>query len=261
MTRESPSSRTRDDSPRRALITGASAGIGEAFAERLAADGWDLVVVARRGDRLEGLSKRLNERHGSDVEVLPADLTRTDELRSVEGRIASDASIELLVNNAGFASAGPVANLDPDREESKVCLNVLALVRLTRAALPGMIARSRGGVINVSSMSAFIPAPYMATYAATKAFINHFTEALHEELRGSGVRVQALCPGLTRTEFQVVADLADDGLPGPFWMEAQEVVDASLKGLQRGSLIVVPGLFNRTMGFIMKRNVAPQSCT
>lgn len=236
-----------DSSPpfRRALVTGASTGIGAAFAEVLAAAGVDLVVVARDDVRLEALAARLGRDHGTDVRVLRADLTVGGDLRRVEAA-ANDEHLDLLVNNAGLGTAGEFAELDADGEEREIRLNVVALARLTRAALPGMLRRRCGAIVNVSSMAGFQPAPYNATYGATKAYVNSFTEALAEELRGTGVRVQALCPGFTRTEFQQRAGIDASQVPALAWMEPREVVTASLDGLRRGSVIVVPGVANRT---------------
>ncbi len=229
----------------RALVTGASAGIGLAFAERLARDGYELVLVARRRERLEALAKRLEGSHQTAVEVLVADLTDAGDLLTVEQRVAAVPGLELLVNSAGFGTAGSFRALDPDTEEREILLNCLALVRLTRAALPPMVKRGSGGVINVSSMAGFLPSPYNATYGATKAFVNSFTEALAEELRGTGVGVQALCPGFTRTEFQEVADVDTSAIPGFAWMEPEPVVDASLAALKARDVVCVPGLRNR----------------
>lgn len=246
-------SREEGGGPRRsALITGASSGIGHAFATRLARDAYDLIVVARRRERLDELAKRLGEAHGVSVEVVVADLTQADELREVEQRIREQRTLELLVNNAGFGTTGRFAELDPEREEREIRLNVIALVRLTRAALTGMIERGRGSVINVSSVVAFQPDPYNATYGATKAYVNAFTEALHEELRGSGVRVQALCPGATRTEFQEQAGVDASRIPSFAWQHAEEVVEASLDGLRRGDLICVPGIANRILSSLSR---------
>lgn len=232
---------------RTALVTGASSGIGYAFAERLAADGHRLILVARRADRLEAMAKSFAERFGPGFEVFPADLNRPEELRAVEDRIASEPNLELVVNNAGFGTVGRFAELDADGEEAEIRLNVLALVRLARAGLPGMIERGSGGVINVSSMAGFSPSPYMATYAATKAFVTSFTEGLAGELAGTGVKVQALCPGFTRTEFQQVAGANTEMLPSFAWQEADEVVKASLAGLARGDVVVVPGRANQAL--------------
>jgi short-subunit dehydrogenase len=231
-----------------ALITGASSGLGEAFAERLAADGHDLIVVARREDRLRALADRLGDTHGTATEVLVADLTAPEELRRVEARIATGPALDLLVNNAGFGGYRPFLQLDPDRAEDLIRLQVLAVTRLARAALPAMVARSRGAVINVSSQLAFsaaLPSPPLppgrAVYAATKAYINAFTQLLHGELAGTGVRVQALCPGVMRTEFYARMGTDMSRLPiRP--MEPSEVVRASLAALQRGEVLCVPGL-------------------
>jgi short-subunit dehydrogenase len=236
----------------RALVTGASAGIGKAFAERLARDGYDLVLVARRGERLEALAKQLRESHGSEVEVLVADLVDAGDLLAVEQRVSAPPGLDLLVNNAGFGTVGAFHESDADREEQEILLNNVALVRLARAALPRMVERGRGAVVNVSSMAGFLPAPYNATYGATKAFVTSFSEALAEELRGTGVRVQALCPGFTRTEFQQVAHVDTSSIPDLAWMEPDPVVDASLKGLEAGVVVCVPGLTNRATSLVAR---------
>ncbi len=254
---------------RLAAVTGASSGIGAAFARRLARDGYDLVVVARRLDRLEQLARSLRARNGVTVEVLPADLTDAKSLGAVEETVRTDERLEILINNAGFGTAGRFWTLDPDRQEEEIRLNVVALMRLTRAALPGMIARGRGSIVNVSSLAAFQPGPLMATYSATKAFVNAFTESLCEELRGTGVRVQALCPGFTRTEFQQRAGVNTAKLPPLVWMSADQVAEASLAAMRRGDVICIPGWKNwlatsassalprawvrRAMGIIAKR--------
>ncbi len=235
---------------RRAVVTGASTGIGAAFAERLAREHYNLVIAARDRQRLDSLAARLRQEHAVEVEVVPADLTKPSDLQKLENRVAKDQAVQLLVNNAGFATKGRVAELDADREEEEIRLNIIAVVRLTRAALPGMIGRGEGAVINVSSLSAFQPGPYGATYAASKAFVNSFTEALHEELRGTGVRVQALCPGFTRTEFQQRAGINASQVPAAAWMTAEAVVEASLAALQRGNLICVPGFYNRLLALL-----------
>lgn len=255
-----PTTSREGGGPRRlAVVTGASSGIGHAFATRLARDAYDLLVVARRRDRLEELAKRLTEAHGHSVEILDRDLTRADQLRDVEERIRGQATLELLVNNAGFGTAGAFAELDPDHEEEEIRLNVIALARLTRAALPVMIERGSGSIVNVSSVVAFQPDPYNATYGATKAFVNSFTEALHEELRGTGVKVQALCPGATRTEFQHSAGLDTSKVPSFAWQSAEEVVEASLAGLQKGELVCVPGLGNQLLTAVSR--MAPRAWT
>jgi len=230
-----------------ALITGASAGIGTAFAERLARDQYDLILVARRKERLDDLAKRLHQSQHVNVEVMAADLTKPDELRAVEKR-AEDAALELLINNAGFGGYMPFVSLDPDRAEELIRLQVIAVTRVTRAALPGMVSRGRGAIINVSSRLAFsgtLPSPLLpkrAVYAATKAYINTFSEILQNELDGTGVKVQALCPGIVRTEFQERVGMDISRLPAEMIMTAEAVVEASLAGLRLDEVICVPAL-------------------
>ncbi len=232
----------------RALVTGASSGIGAAFAERLARDQYDVIVVARRRERLEALAQRLHENHHVTVQVMVADLTQPSELHAVEKRIAEDTALELLVNNAGFGGYMPFVKLDPDRAEELINLQVVAVTRLTRAALPGMIARGHGAIINVSSRLAFSAAlsaptmPKRATYAATKAYINTFTQILHDELAGTGVRVQALCPGVVRTEFHERMGQDPARIPAAIVMSPEDIVVASLAGLKLGEVICVPAL-------------------
>ncbi len=228
----------------RALVTGASSGIGESFARKLAARRTNLVLVARRTERLEALAGELRASDGVEADVLTADLADPAALGRVEERLASSEDpVDLLVNNAGFASRGRFAELDVDRASQEIGVDVIAVVRLTRAALPGMIARQHGGIVNVSSISSFLPAPTWATYAASKAFVTSFTESISEELRGTGVVVSALCPGMTPTEFgdHVALDIAR---MGPLTMAAETVVDAGLRGLDRGQVVVVPGRLN-----------------
>jgi short-subunit dehydrogenase len=239
--------------PRRlAVVTGASSGIGRAFAERLARDAWDLVLVARRADRLGELAARL--RHGTElrVETLAADLGSAEGVRAVEERIAGEPTLELVVNNAGVGTSGPFAELDRDAEEEEIRLNVVALTRLTHAALAAYRGRGHGSIVNVSSLAGFQPGPYTATYAATKSFVNSFTQAVAEELRGSGIRLQLLCPGFTRTEFQEVAGVRTEGIPSFAWMEPSTVVEASLEGLRRGDLLVIPGGGNKVLGTVLR---------
>jgi short-subunit dehydrogenase len=233
----------------RALVTGASAGIGAAFARALAAGGHDLVLVARRQGRLETLAKEVAERHGVAATVETADLAEEADLARLVAAVAADAP-DVLVNNAGFGTLGRFAELDAERELEEIRLNVLALVRLTHAALPGMLARRSGGIVNVSSLAGESPGPFTATYSATKAYVTSFSESLYEELRGSGVVVQALLPGFTRTEFQEVAGV-DPNLVPPFaWMSAERVAALSLQALARGEAVCVPGVGNRLLGAV-----------
>lgn len=233
--------------PRRnALVTGASTGIGRTFAERLARDQYDLVLVARSAERLEALAKGLAAERGIEARVLAADLSDPAGLARVEAEVR-ERTPDLLVNNAGFGTVGRFAELDVGEEEREVRLNVLALLRLTHAALGPMVERGHGGVINVSSLAGEFASPFTATYSATKAFVTSFSEALSEELRGSGVRVQALLPGFTRTEFQARAGVPTETIPGFAWMEPQTVVEASLAALERGQVVCIPGLGNRLL--------------
>jgi len=231
-----------------ALVTGASSGIGAAFAQRLARDGHDLILTARRRDRLEQLAKNLESSDRAQVEVLPADLSKPDGMRSVEKRIREAPDLELLVNNAGFGGYMPFVELDPDKAEALINLQVLAVTRLTRAALPGMIARRQGAIINVSSRLAFsgplgsAQLPKRATYAGTKAFLNTFSQLLQSELEGSGVQVQALCPGVVETEFHNHAGTDTSRFPAAIVMKPAGVVTASLAALKLGEVICVPAL-------------------
>jgi short-subunit dehydrogenase len=229
-----------------ALVTGASSGIGMAFARRLAARGDDLVIVARNEGRLKELADEIQSGLRREVEVLPADLTLADDVGRVEQRLQdAPRPVDLLVNNAGFGTAGKFVELPVGKEDEEIRLNVLALMRLTRAALPGMIERGRGGVINVSSVGGFQPGPRNATYSATKAFVTSFSEAVHEELRGTGVNLLALCPGFTRTEFQERGGFDTQHIPKAAWQTPEVVVDAALDALARGRALCVPGLQNK----------------
>jgi uncharacterized protein len=232
-------------SQRRACVTGASSGIGEAFARRLAREGWQLLLVARRGDVLERLAKELEARHPMRAEVLVADLSEDAGIGRVEQALRDDKQLELLVNNAGYGTQGRFHELPVGPEARMARLHVEALLRLTHAGLAGMVARGRGAVINVSSGLGFVPAPYYATYGATKAFVNSFSEALAEELRGTGVAIQTLCPGFTRTGFQRNAGMDASRIPSFLWQEADEVVEASLAALRHGTVVCVPGRLNR----------------
>jgi short-subunit dehydrogenase len=228
---------------RRALITGASSGLGRAFAERLAGNGFDLIVVARRRERLEELARSLGA-NGTRVEVIAADLSEPEGIRRVESAITAGDGIAVLVNNAGFAGYKPFVNLDPEVAERQITLHVTAMVRLTRAALPAMVERHSGIIINVSSLLSFsgainIPHLKRANYAATKAFINTFTQTVAQELEGTGVKIQALCPGVIRTEFHYSLGGRPADMPA---IDPFDVVDASLAGLAQGDVVCVPTL-------------------
>ncbi|WP_395106666.1 SDR family NAD(P)-dependent oxidoreductase [Actinomadura sp. SCN-SB] len=217
---------------RTALVTGASSGIGESFARALAGRGADLVIVARRADRLDELARELVERYGVAVEVVAADLTDPVERGEVERRLREDP-VELLVNNAGYGAFGAFAEAALDDQLRQIELNVVALVRLTRAALPSMVERGRGGVLNVASMAAFAPSPGSATYGATKAYVAAFSESVHAEVAGKGVHVTALCPGFTRTDEESEAGL--------MWLRRADVARAGLDAVSAGRALCVPG--------------------
>lgn len=220
----------------RALVTGASEGIGEAFARELAQRGSDLIVVARREERLQRLAAELNGRHGVEVEVLAADLTDPEAAAKVEARLeARDRPIDLLVNNAGGATERR-RFLDRDRDglANDAYLNALALLRLTHAAAQAMAGRGHGNVINVSAGIAFYPLPGAAEYGAGKAFVNSLSQALDYELRDTGVRVTVVCPGFTRTGSQQRLGMNVAWVPGPLWMEPEDVAVAALEAAARG---------------------------
>ncbi len=224
------------------VVTGASSGIGEEFARRFAERGHNLTIVARRVDRLEALAEELRSRHGVSVDVMPADL-ETARGRTAVARLLRQLPGCVLVNNAGFGTRGRLTGLDAARERAEVQVNVVALHELTLAALPGLIEAGTGGVINLGSTAAFQPLPYMATYSGSKAFVLHFTEALAEELRGSGVRVMALCPGPVRTEFDDVSGV-NGSLDFLRPLSVARCVAAALRAFDRGQAVCVPGAIN-----------------
>jgi hypothetical protein len=228
-----------------ALITGASSGIGEHFAYALARQGYALVLVARREGRLKDVAVSARELGAKRAEVMPADLAQRQAPGQLQERLAAASiDIDCLINNAGFGTRGRFDRLPLDRELEEIELNVVALVALTRLFLPVMIQRRQGTIINVASTAAFQPIPYMSTYAATKAFVLNFTEALAAEAEGTGVRILALCPGPVRTEFQAVANNDSPLLPRFAYMSADAVVQQALAAVARGRTVRINGLFN-----------------
>jgi hypothetical protein len=227
----------------RALITGASAGIGEGFARRLGKDNYDLVLVARRRERLDSLASELASSHGTSSEVIVADLAHDDGVSAVEQRLGA-GDVALLINNAGFGTFGAFADLPIQREMEELDVNVRALMRLSHAALEQMVPRKGGAIINVASAAGFQPIPFNATYSATKAFVLHFSEALHEEAKEHGVQVTCLCPGPVKTEFQDVSGVDPSSLPAFAWVSVETVVDDALAALRNGRAISLPGTFN-----------------
>lgn len=230
--------------PSYALITGASAGIGAEFARQLASRGFNLVLIARRDDRLIELSRELTEKHSVKCETLKADLADINQVKRVEDRIINGGDVELLVNNAGFGIRGFLADTSADDQERMINVHCTAPMRLTRAALPAMIVNKRGAIISVSSIAGFAPAPGNVNYHATKAYLIGMTESLHLELGGTGIYVQALCPGFTYSEFHDVIKSDRRAVEKKWWMKAEEVVAESLRETFKSNptrVIVVPG--------------------
>ncbi|MNF85411.1 Ribitol 2-dehydrogenase [compost metagenome] len=224
------------------LITGASSGIGAVYAERLAKRGHDLLLVARDTQRLDAMAQQLHAEHGVRVEVLGADLTQKADVLAVEQRLRSDKTITGLINNAGVAMDGSLAAADLDRLESMLQLNIVALTRLASAAAANFSAAGRGAIVNVASVVALNPELFNAAYSASKAYVLSLTQTLHAELRQYDVQVQAVLPGVTRTEIWERSGLDVANIPEHMVMEAGEMVDAALSGFDQGELVTIPSL-------------------
>jgi short-subunit dehydrogenase len=225
-----------------ALITGASAGIGAVYADRLARRGHDLILVARDAARLDALAERLRTETGRVVDVMPADLAARPDLLRVEQRLRDDPAITMLVNNAGIAVSGPMLGADPDQLEAMVNLNITAALRLSHAAVAGFVARGQGTLVNIASVLALAPERFNATYSGSKAFLLNLSTALRTELSGTAIRVQAVLPGATRTELWGKAGIDVATLPADRVMDAGEMVDAALAGLDMGEAVTIPSL-------------------
>ncbi len=238
----------------RALVTGASSGIGEALARRLGRAGIPTTIVARRRDRLDVLAAEF-----PSLLPLPADLTTAQGMHAVEEVLAAHPDIDLVVNNAGFGTSGPFIEADRDRLDREIRLNVAALTRISHASVGGMMRRGHGYLLNVSSIASFQPGPHLAVYAATKAYVTSLSTALHEEVRGTGVRVCVLCPGLTRTEFQSVSRQSGEPTEYPevMWMTADAVARAGLRAVRNGRAVCTPGLVNKVL--VAATDVLPRS--
>lgn len=240
-----------------AVVTGASAGLGTAFARKLAERGYDLVLVARREERLANLGAELEGRFGGSVAPVSIDLSDDLAVGRLVGMIGDRDDVEILVNNAGFGVQGPFHKADISKHVAMVRVHVLATVRLTHAVLPQMIARNRGYVINVSSLASFLTAPGAVSYCATKRYLNSFSQSVQAELQNTAIRIQALCPGFTYTEFHDVPDAKMDRslVPKWMWMPADRVVEISLRAMQRRKVICVPGLVNRILATAIRSHV------
>jgi hypothetical protein len=238
-----------------ALVTGASSGIGAEFARQLAAKGNDLILVARRADLLTALAVELQDRHGITAEPLIADLATTEGIEKVAARLAQVSDIALLVNNAGFGISGSLAGAALQGQLDMLNVHMVAAMHLSHAALPGMIERGSGGIINVASLAAFMALPGEVNYCATKAYLVAFSQALAAEVRRKGVRVQALCPGFTITEFHDEPGrpgAGREGYPRFLWGSSRAVVADSLRALDRGQVICVPGFINQMIRLLTR---------
>ncbi|MFJ6327822.1 MULTISPECIES: SDR family NAD(P)-dependent oxidoreductase [unclassified Rhizobium] len=225
-----------------ALITGASSGIGAIYAQRLARQGYDLVLVARNGERLRALASQLTHETGRSVETLSADLGSKIDLARVEKVLKEDQSITMLVNNAGFGGTAPLLASDVDKMQEMIDLNVTAVMRLAYAAVPGFVARGLGTIVNIASIVAIAPELLNGVYGGTKAFVLAFSQSLKHELADTNIRVQVVLPGATATEFWGIAGTPVEHLPGEIVMSAESMVDASLAGLAEGEFTTIPAL-------------------
>ncbi len=244
----------RSSGRRAAVVTGASAGLGAAYARQLAEMGFNLILVARREERLNALRDELESLSGVRVEPFPADLADDRAIGRVAAMIRDRDDIEVLINNAGFGVQGPFHEADIEKNSAMIHVHVLATVRLTHAVLPQMVTRNCGSVINVSSLASFLTAPGAVSYCATKAYLNSFSKSVQAELHGTGVCIQALCPGFTYTEFHDVPDAKMDRslVPRYLWMSAERVVTISLRAMRHRKVICIPGLVNRVLALVIR---------
>ncbi|MDM9620651.1 SDR family oxidoreductase [Rhizobium sp. S96] len=225
-----------------ALVTGASSGIGAIYAQRLAKRGYDLILVARNAERLSDLATKLTRETGRTIETIPADLGKKADLARVEAVLKSDRSITLLVNNAGVGGTAPLLASNVDKMQAMVDLNVTSLMRLTYAAVPGFVARGGGAIINVASIVAIAPEVLNGVYGASKAFVLAFSQSLKHELADKNIRIQAVLPGATATEFWGIAGTPVEHLPTEIVMQAEDMVDAALAGFDQGEFATIPAL-------------------
>ncbi|MCV9963391.1 SDR family oxidoreductase [Pararhizobium sp. BT-229] len=227
-----------------ALITGASAGIGALYADRLAKGGYDLILVARNGERLQAVADTVSKASGRSVKTIVADLGDNNDVGRIEAVLRDDASITMLVNNAGVGAVAPLLQSDIGKMTDMIDLNVTALTRLTYAAVPGFVARGAGAIINISSIVAIGPEILNGVYGASKAYVLAFTQSLQHELADKGVRIQAVLPGATATEFWDIAGMPHSNLPESWVMSSSDMVDAALVGFDQGEVVTIPPLQN-----------------
>lgn len=253
------------EKPGKALITGASAGLGVSFARQLARNGFDLVLLARRKDRLQAIAGKLESDYSIRCEILPADLSNRDEVRKAADYIKQIENLDILINNAGFATIGYFADLPVEKSMRMFDVHMTASVMFTHAALQGMLKRKRGAIINVSSVGAFTLTPGNVIYDSTKSFLCTFSENLSLEVKDAGIRIQALCPGFTRTEFHEVGDFEGFDrklIPDFLWMPADEVASLSLQALEKDKKIVfIPGWKNRLITWLVQHSAIIRAAT
>ena len=238
-----------------ALVTGASSGIGEAFARELASRNYDLIIVARRKHRLEELAEELKSSYPISIDAIVADLSAEKDIKQVEEHIKKIKNLDMLVNNAGFGTSGYFYDVSPEKSVNMINVHVLAATRFCRAALPGMIKRNKGSIINVSSLASFYPLKGNTIYNATKNYLNMFSRSIQKELKDYNIKVQALCPGFTYTEFHDTDEFKDfnrSSVPKFLWMPAQDVAKRSLKALRKNKVIFIPGIKNRILAGLLK---------
>ena len=231
-----------------AMVTGASSGIGEAYARLLASLGYDLIIIARRKDRLVSIAKELQDKYGVVVTVLEGDLCNENDVSAIEEKVRSTLNLSVLVNNAGFGTMGQFVDVDISRTLDMITVHVIAPTRLIKAALPGMLARREGNIVNVASAAPFLPVSGNVNYNGTKSYLIAFSECLQLEVKDAGVRVQALCPGFTRTGFHSVDEFKNvdfSTIPAFMWMPAEKVVAESWQALGKKKVIFIPGFINR----------------
>src|SRR5437762_4131846 len=230
-----------------AVVTGASSGIGAVYAERMAERGYDLILIARRRDRLEDIAKRIVVKTSRAVEIVTADLAHAEDLLRIEALLTKREDIDVLINNAGLGALGPTSKVTADALENLIRINILALTRLTHAALPGFLRRNSGTIINIASMIAVMPTPSGAGYSGSKAYVLNFTRSLQMELAKTSIIVQAVLPGPVRTEFFEASGLTAAPFPNELFMSADQLVDTALQALDQGELVCFPSLENASL--------------